>query len=398
MVEKTTDIQINEILKKAIKAGASDIHIKSGLPPVARIHGDLIHMKDGPRLTPDQVNQIAFSIMEKRRQEKFKLKNQIDLAYGVPGLGRFRVNVFQQRGTIGIVFRVIPFDVKGLKDLNLPEIISKIAEERRGLILLTGTTGSGKTTTLAAIVDQINTTRSCHIVTIEDPIEFLHRDKKGIVTQREIGFDTDSFAEAMRASLRQDPDVILVGEMRDLETMSTALDAAETGHLVLSTLHTIDAAETITRIVTTFPDYQRQQVRLQLASIIKGIICQRLVPRADKPGRVPAVEILVSSDRVKEYIEDPQKTKQLREVIAEGASQYGMQTFDQSLMVLSKRKLISFEEALNNCSNKEDFKLRASGITSDSDSKMWGESAKDPDGETPKDPSPKKDDLEIERF
>ena len=327
---KTADL--NEILATAVKAGASDIHIKAGLPPIFRIDGDLYPYKEAPRLSPDVVNKMAFGIMTKSQQEKFKEAGETDLAYGVPGLGRFRVNVFQQRGTIGVVLRVIPFGVKTVEDLNLPPVISKLAMENRGLILVTGTTGSGKSTTLAAMIDLINSARTCHIVTIEDPIEFLHRDKRSIINQREIGFDTKSFAIALRSALRQDPDVMLVGEMRDFETIETALLAAETGHLVLSTLHTLDATETINRIVAVFPPYQQKQVRLQLAAVLKGAISQRLVPRADGKGRVPAVEVLVANARVRECIEDKDRTKEIRDAISSGYIAYGMQTFDQSLM------------------------------------------------------------------
>jgi len=307
--------ELNNILQVAMKAGASDIHIKAGLPPIFRIDGQLYPYKDAPRLSPDIVNKMAFGIMTKAQQEKFKDAGEIDLAYGVPGLGRFRVNIFQQRGTIGIVLRVIPFGVKTIEELNLPPIIGKLAMEPRGLILVTGTTGSGKSTTLAAMIDLINSTRTCHIVTIEDPIEFLHRDKRSIINQREVGFDTKSFAIALRAALRQDPDVVLVGEMRDFETIETALLAAETGHLVLSTLHTLDATETINRIVAVFPPYQQKQVRLQLASVLKGVISQRLVPRADGKGRVPAVEVLVNTARIRECIEDKDRTKEIRDAI-----------------------------------------------------------------------------------
>ena len=391
--------ELNNILQVAMKAGASDIHIKAGLPPIFRIDGQLYPYKDAPRLSPDIVNKMAFGIMTKAQQEKFKDAGEIDLAYGVPGLGRFRVNIFQQRGTIGIVLRVIPFGVKTIEELNLPPIIGKLAMEPRGLILVTGTTGSGKSTTLAAMIDLINSTRTCHIVTIEDPIEFLHRDKRSIINQREVGFDTKSFAIALRAALRQDPDVVLVGEMRDFETIETALLAAETGHLVLSTLHTLDATETINRIVAVFPPYQQKQVRLQLASVLKGVISQRLVPRADGKGRVPAVEVLVNTARIRECIEDKDRTKEIRDAIAAGYVAYGMQTFDQSLMQLYRKKLITLEEALRQCSNPDDFKLKVSGITSTTDAEKWDyfdkseeESGKKPTG------SSGGDDFEIERF
>ena len=370
---KTATAELNDVLGVALKAGASDIHIKAGLPPIFRIDGSLYPYKEAQRMTPDTVNRIAFGIMNKAQQEKFRTNMEIDLAYGVPGLGRFRVNVFQQRGTVGIVLRAIPFGILSLDQLHMPPVIGKIAMESRGLILVTGTTGSGKSTTLASMIDLINATRTCHIVTIEDPIEFLHRDKRSIVNQREIGFDTMAFSAALKSALRQDPDVILVGEMRDFETIETALTAAETGHLVLSTLHTIDATETITRIVTAFPPYQQKQVRLQLAGIVKGIISQRLVPRADGKGRVPAIEVLVANARIRECIEDKDRTKEIRDAITTGHQIYGMQTFDQSLMVLYRAKLITFEEALRQTTNPDDFKLKISGISGSGDESVWGD-------------------------
>jgi len=417
---KTATAELNDILGVALKAGASDVHVKAGLPPIFRIDGSLYPYKEAQRLTPDMVNRIAFGIMNKAQQEKFRANMEIDLAYGVPGLGRFRVNIFQQRGTIGIVLRAIPFGILSLEQLHQPQTLGKISMESRGLILVTGTTGSGKSTTLASMIDLINASRTCHIVTIEDPIEFLHRDKRSIVNQREIGFDTLSFAGALKSALRQDPDVILVGEMRDFETIETALTAAETGHLVLSTLHTIDATETITRIVTAFPPYQQKQVRLQLAGIVKGIISQRLVPRADGKGRVPATEILVANARIRECIEDKDRTKEIRDAISKGHQIYGMQTFDQSLMVLYRQKLITFEESRRQCSNPDDFKLKVSGISGSQDDAIWGDfegggggeggeesgksgGGKGGGGKGPKGggggaPPPSADDLLIERF
>jgi twitching motility protein PilT len=256
-------VDLNEILKIALKGGASDIHLKPGLPPMFRVDGALVPLKNGERLAPDELQRIGFSIMTPNQKNRFDETREVDLAYGIAGLGRFRVNVFQQRGSVGIVFRVIPFGVKTIESLHLPKVIENIALEHRGLVLVTGTTGSGKSTTLAAMIDFINSNRTCHIMTIEDPIEFLIRDRRSIVNQREIGVDTQSFANALRAALRQDPDVILVGEMRDFETIETALTAAETGHLVMSTLHTLDATETINRIISVFPPYQQKQVRLQ---------------------------------------------------------------------------------------------------------------------------------------
>jgi len=335
-------MELNDLLKIALKHNASDIHIKAGLPPMFRVDGSLQALKESKRFSPEDIVKIGQSIMNNFQREKFKEYNEIDLAYGIPGIGRFRVNAFTQRGTMGLVFRVIPFKISTLEELYLPKVIEKIAMERRGLILVTGTTGSGKSTTLAAIIDYINSRRTAHVITVEDPIEYLMRDKRCIINQREVGVDTISFQQALRSALRQDPDVILVGEMRDLETIETAMTAAETGHLVLSTLHTIDATETIMRIVSTFPPYQQKQVRLQLSSVLKGVISQRLVPKVDGRGRVPACEVLISTSRVKELIEIPERTKEIHDAITQGFNSYGMQTFVQSLMFLLSQKLISY--------------------------------------------------------
>jgi twitching motility protein PilT len=375
-------MNINELLKVAVDKGASDLHLKVGSPPVLRIDGNLTPMVEEKRVTQEDALSVAFGIMSGSQKEKFREKNELDLAYSVPGLGRFRVNVFQQRGTIGLVLRTIPTKIRTFEELHLPEVLKKISLEPRGLILVTGTTGSGKTTTLAAMIDYINSNRTDHIMTIEDPIEFLHRDKMSLVNQREIGADTETFSGALRSALRQDPDVILVGEMRDFETIRTALMAAETGHLVLSTLHTIDAAETVNRIIAVFPPYQQKQVRLQLASVLKGIISMRLVPKADGKGRVPAVEVLVATVTIKDCVIDPDKTKLINDYIAAGHSQYGMQTFDQSLMKLYTDGLITYEEALRRCTNPDDFALKVKGIQSTSDL-TWQE---------------KKEEVKIERF
>jgi twitching motility protein PilT len=382
-------MELNEILSVGMKAKASDIHIKAGLPPVYRIDGALRPLPKAPRVSPDAARQMAEAVMNERQRARFEETHEVDLSYGVPGLGRFRINVFLQRGTVSLVFRAIPFDIKRMNELCLPPVLKKLASENRGLLLVTGATGSGKSTTLAAMIDYINENRTAHIVTIEDPIEYLHKDKKCIINQREVGFDTENFGVALKSALRQDPDVILVGEMRDLETIETAMTAAETGHLVLSTLHTIDATETISRIVSVFPPYQQRQIRLQMASVIKGIISQRLVPRADGQGRVPAVEVLVSTARTRELIDDKEKTKQLRDAIQQGYVAYGTQTFDQSLMGLLKRELITMEEALRQCSNPDDFKLKLSGISSTSD--LTWEAF---EGET----AEKEDAAEIDRF
>ena len=357
-------LKIDELLRVATGHGASDLHLKVGVFPVMRIGGELHPVADAPRLKAEDTLDMAFAMMSNRQKQRFKEVSEVDIAYGVSGLGRFRANIFQQRGTVSIVLRVIPDQTRSTASLGLPPVIDQIAQERRGLILVTGATGSGKSTTLAAMIDYINTTRSGHIVTIEDPIEFLHRDKQAFVTQREVDVDTRSFAEALRGALRQDPDVILVGEMRDHETIETALTAAETGHLVLSTLHTLDATETITRIVSSFPSHQQKSVRIQLAGILKAVISMRLVRAAKGAGRVPAIEVLVSTALIRDHIINEEKTYLIREAIAAGTSQYGMQTFDQSLFRLLQSGLISLEEAMNNASNPDEFRMRVSGIYS----------------------------------
>ncbi|PLX96133.1 MAG: type IV pili twitching motility protein PilT [Desulfuromonas sp.] len=357
-------MKLNDILSMALKANTSDVHLKAGLPPVFRIDGNLRPLPKAPRLTADMIHEMCDAIMNDRQRARFDEIHEVDLAYGVPGLGRFRVNVFSQRNSMSAVFRAIPYKIQTLDDLELPAVLKKIAMEHRGLVLVTGATGSGKSTTLAAMLDYINGQRTAHIVTIEDPIEYLHRDRKCIINQREVGFDTDAFGTALKGSLRQDPDVILVGEMRDLETTETALAAAETGHLVLSTMHTIDAPETITRIVAMFPPHQQRQIRLQLSGVLKGVISQRLIPRASGKGRVAAIEVMVSTARTRDLIDDREKTVLLKDAIAQGYTTYGMQTFDQSLMDLVQRGVITFDEALRQSSNPDDFKLKYSGISS----------------------------------
>jgi twitching motility protein PilT len=380
-------LNIDELLKVMVGKKASDLHIKVGNAPTVRVDGHLEPLDPNVRLTQEDAVALAFSIMNNQQKQRFKEKSEIDLAYSAPGLGRFRVNAYQQRGTVNLVFRAVPTKILTVQELRLPQVIEKMAGETRGMILVTGTTGSGKSTTLAAIIDQINRTRTENVITIEDPIEFLHRDRKCLVSQREIGADTESFSTALRSALRQDPDVILVGEMRDFETISTALIAAETGHLVLSTLHTVDATETINRIISVFPPYQQKQVRLQLAAILKGVISQRLVPKADGQGRVPAVEVMVATQTIKECIIDPEKTRRIHDVIAAGMSQYGMQTFDQSLAGLCREKLISYEEALRWCSNPDDFALKMQGVQSTGD--LAWEAQK---------PEPANEPFKVERF
>ena len=361
-----------DTLKIAISRGASDIHIRAGLRPIFRIMGTLYPYREHPTVTGDEIHETVNLLLNDWQKQKFEERKQIDISYGIEDLGRFRINIFQQRGLPSMVCRFIPYRIQTVEDLFLPSIVGKIALEQRGLVLVTGTTGSGKSTTLAAMIHHINSHRNCHIITIEDPIEFLHRDQKCLINQREVGFDAESFASALRAALRQDPDVILVGEMRDFETIQTGILAAETGHLVLSTLHTLDATETIHRIITVFPSNQQQQIRRQLAGIVKGVISQRLVPRADGRGRVPAVEAMVNTAFIRECIEDGTKTKEIRDAIAKGFTTYGMQTFDQSLMYLLEKNLITYEEALLQSTNPDDFALKVRGIYSTSDTRWEG--------------------------
>ncbi len=363
-------MNIDDLLKISVERNASDLHLKVGNHPILRIDGILHPLFELKRLMQEDTIAMAFSMMNTQQKDKFKQDHEIDMAYSVPGLGRFRCNVFNQRGAVGMVLRVIPTQVKSISDLNLPLVLERVANERRGLVLVTGTTGSGKSTTLAAMLDHINTHRVEHIMTIEDPIEYLHRDKKSIINQREVGQDTNSFATALRSSLREDPDVILVGEMRDLETIETALLAAETGHMVLSTLHTLDAPETINRIISMFPPHHQKQIRIQLAAVLKSIISMRLIPRSDEQGRVPAVEILVNTPYIQDCIVNPEKTKLIKDAIAQGVSQYGMQTFDQSLYFLYQKGLISYEEALKWASNPDEFKLKKIGVQSTKEMSM----------------------------
>jgi twitching motility protein PilT len=360
-------MHVNDLLKLAVDQGASDLHLKVGSYPMMRVGGLLRPVAEDKKLDHEDVVAMSTAIMSTQQREKFKDSQEVDLAYSVPGLGRFRCNVFQQRGTVGLVLRVIPMQIRTIDQLGLPKVLKTIAEEERGLVLVTGTTGSGKSTSLAAMIDHINNTREAHVMTVEDPIEFLHRDAKSIINQREVAVDTKSFAHALRSALRQDPDVILVGEMRDFETIETGLLAAETGHLVFSTLHTVDATETISRIVSVFAPHQQKQVRLQLASVLKSVISQRLIPRKDGKGRAPAVEVMVSTPFIRDCIVDKEKTHLIHGAIAAGTSQYGMQSFDQSIFSLFTQGLVSYEEALRWASNVDEFKLRVQGISTTAD-------------------------------
>ncbi len=355
---------IDDLLKVAIEMDASDVHLKVGNYPQFRIHGTLVPLRQLPRSTSKDIEEMAKQMMNEYQVKKLKDDLDLDLAYSLPGFGRFRGSIFYQRGSLAVSLRLIPFEVKTIRELLLPEVLEKIANYERGLVLVTGTTGSGKTTTLAAMIDFINTNRRQHIITIEDPIEYLHKDKKSTICQREVGSDVKTFSRGLRAALREDPDCILVGEMRDLDTIETAMLAAETGHLVLSTLHTLDAPETINRIISVFPPHQQRQIRIQLASILVAVISMRLIPRKDGQGRVPAVEVMITTPYIGDCILDREKTFMIRDAIAQGVSQYGMQTFDQSIYQLYTQGYISFEQGLRYSSSPDNFQLRVQGIQS----------------------------------
>ena len=352
---------MDTMLRELAERGGSDLHLKAGSAPLARIDGTL-HRMGEERLSGEDTQAIARQISPQDRLQELHDRGATDFAYGVAGLGRFRVNEFRQRGSVSIVMRLVRIGSASLEELGLPQVVHRLAEEPRGLVLVTGPTGSGKTTTLAAMIDHINDTRASHIVTIEDPIEVLHPDRVSAVNQREVGVDCESFIDAMRSAMRQDPDVILIGEMRDAETVQAALAAAETGHLVLSTLHTIDAQETVNRVVDFFPPYQQHQVRVTLSGALRGIVSQRLVPRKGG-GRIPAMEVMINTGRTAERIVDPIRTAEINEIIADGAF-YGMQTFDQALLDLVKRELVEPAEAVEASSRRHDFELalQQSGI------------------------------------
>jgi twitching motility protein PilT len=363
-------MNLKQMLVEMLNRQASDLHIRVGVRPHLRVNGKLEQIATDP-VTIDLMDQIVSQILNEKQRERFYRKNEMDLALSVAKLGRFRINLYRQRGTVSIAIRAVNTLVPSFEELNLPDTIRKLAQTQRGLIIITGTTGSGKSTTLAALIEEMNSNRTDNILTIEDPIEYIYRDKKSIISQREVGGDTETFASALRHAFRQDPDVILIGEIRDLETMSIALTAADTGHLVLTTLHTLNVVETITRIISFFPPHQHQQIRLLLAGTLKAIVCQRLLTRADMPGRVPALEIMIASGAIKECIMDPNKTVDIPDLMEQGVVQYGMQTFDQSIMKLYKQGLISFEEAMDYASNPDDFDLRVKGISGTSE--RWQE-------------------------
>jgi twitching motility protein PilT len=363
-----TGFDYRAALRQMLEQNASDLHLKVGCSPTLRVDGQLKAL-GSTALRSDDMKALADQIMPPRRQKEFAEMKEADFALGVPGIGRFRVNAFQQRGTIAYAFRVVPFQAQTIPELNLPLVVEQIALKPRGLVLVTGITGSGKSTALAAMIQFINQNRAANIITIEDPIEFLHRDNKSRISQREVGTDTGSFEQALRRVLRQDPDVLLVGEIRDLPTLDTAMKAADTGHLVFSTLHTTDATQTINRILSFYPPSQQAEVRFLLASALEAVISLRLIPRADRPGRVPATEVLVNTAAVRDNIRDMSKSLNIPELIAEGTVQYGMQSFDQSLMNWYKKGVISYENALYSATNPSEFALRVQGVASASDAK-----------------------------
>src|ERR671937_5625 len=354
------------VLQRMIQQNASDLHLKVGRPPVLRVNGDLT-LLDQPPLRPDDLKSLAEQIMTPRQVKEFSEHKEADFAIGVPGVGRFRTNVYQQRGTVAFAFRAIPYEVKQIRELNLPTVLEEIALKPRGLVLVTGVTGSGKSTALAAMINHVNTNRRVNIITIEDPIEFLHRDQHSNISQREVGNDTLSFNSALRHVLRQDPDVILIGEIRDIETLDTALKAADTGHLVFSTLHTTDATQSIQRVISFFPPHQHDEVRHTLSTALQAIISLRLVPRKDGRGRVPAAEVLINTAAVADNVRDLSKQLNIPDLIAEGSIQYGMQSFDQSLFHWYSQGVISYESAIFYATNPSEFALKVSGVDSSGD-------------------------------
>jgi twitching motility protein PilT len=354
------------VLQQLIQRNASDLHLKVGRPPTLRLHGDLLPL-DHPALKPEDLKGLAEQLMTPRQVKEFTDNKECDFAIGVPGIGRFRTNVYQQRGSLCFAMRAIPYQARTIKELNLPPVLEEISLKPRGLVLVTGITGSGKSTALAAMIQHINEARKANVITIEDPIEFLHRDINCHINQREVGSDTATFGQALRRVLRQDPDIILIGEIRDLETLDTALKAADTGHLVFSTLHTTDATQTINRVLSFYPPHQQAEVRFSLASALQAVISLRLVPRADKPGRVPACEVLINTQTVRDQIRDMDKTLNIPDLIKEGTVQYGMQSFDQSLMQHYTAGTISYESAVFFATSPSEFALRVQGVAGTSD-------------------------------
>ena len=362
-------MNIRSVLEKMIAARASDLHLKAGTAPVVRVDGVLYTLDDAAPSAQD-LRDVSDQLLNEEQRQFFATHNEIDFAFGVSGLARFRANIFMQRGTVALALRHVPVEVPSIDDLHLPPVVRELAFSPRGLVLVTGRTGSGKSTTLAAMIDAINRVTTRNVITVEDPIEFLHRDRMSFIHQREVGLDTQSFLDGLRYVLRQDPDIILVGEIRNLETMNTALTASDTGHLVISTLHTPDVVQTQQRNISYYPPHQHEEVRLSIASNLRAVISQRLIPRRDGTGRVPAVEVMMSTPTIREYILNPEKTPLLHSVVAEGVTQYGMQTFDQSVLGLLRDGVITEEEALKNCNNPNELSLKLKGISATSD-RTW---------------------------
>jgi twitching motility protein PilT len=362
-------MNVRGVLEKMIAARASDLHLKVGTPPVVRVDGVLYTLDEEPP-SADDLRTVVQQLLSEEQRLYFSTHNEIDFAFGVAGLARFRVNIFMQRGSPALALRHVPVDVPTIEDLNLPALVREMAFAPRGLVVVTGRTGSGKSTTLAAMIDALNRVTTRNVITVEDPIEFLHRDRMSFIHQREVGLDTRSFRDGLRYVLRQDPDIILVGEIRDLETMSTVLMASDTGHLVLSTLHTTDVVQTVQRMISFYPPHQHEEVRMSIASNLRAVICQRLVPRRDGGGRVPAVEIMVNTPTIREYILNADKLPLIQSAVAEGVTQYGMQTFDQSALALLRQGVITEEEAIRNCNNPNELSLKLKGIAATSD-RLW---------------------------
>ena len=360
-------LDFKAVLQKLVQLNASDLHLKVGRPPTVRLNGDLHPLEGFAALKPEDLKGLAEQLMNPKQVKQYQEDKECDFAIGVPGIGRFRVNLYQQRGSLCFAMRAIPYQVRTIEELQLPKVLEEIAMKPRGLILVTGVTGSGKSTALAAMIHHINEREKANIITIEDPIEFLHRDINSHINQREVGADTATFAQALRRVLRQDPDVILIGEIRDLETLDTALKAADTGHLVFSTLHTMDATQTIQRVLSFYPPHQQAEVRFSLANALQAVVSLRLVPRADKPGRVPACEVLINTAAVRDQIRDMEKSLNIPDLIKEGTVQYGMQAFDQSLMQWYQKGVISYESALFYASSPAEFALRVQGVAGTSD-------------------------------
>ena len=368
---QASQLNFKSVLQELIRRNASDLHLKVGRPPTLRVDGEL-HPLEMPPLRPEDLKALAEQLMTPRQVKQFAEEKECDFAIGVPGIGRFRCNVYQQRGSLCYAMRSIPYQAKTIPELNLPPVLEEISMKPRGLVLVTGITGSGKSTALAAMIQHVNEHRRANIITIEDPIEFLHRDINCHINQREVGTDTATFGQALRRVLRQDPDVVLIGEIRDLETLDTALKAADTGHLVFSTLHTTDATQTINRVLSFYPPHQQAEVRFSLASALQAVVSLRLVPRCDKPGRLPASEILINTAAVRDQIRDMQKALNIPDLIKEGKMQYGMQSFDQSLMSWYSKGMISYESAVFFATSPAEFALRVQGVAGTSDSTWAG--------------------------